>query len=139
MGIEAIYRRPNTSGSAPGHKVYSCLLRGATIERPNQVWARDISYISLRRGVVHLAAIVDVFTRRVLSHRVSITMEAAFCVEALEVALANHGRPEIFNKDQGSSQASTSPARCSMRKSRSAWTARAPGATKSLSNGCGAA
>ncbi|WP_281927849.1 IS3 family transposase [Methylocystis iwaonis] len=102
MGIEALYRRPNTSKPAPGHKVYPYLLRGVKIERPNQVWATDISYIPMRRGFVYLAAVVDVFTRRVLSHRVSITMEAEFCVEALKEALAKYGKPEIFNTDQGS-------------------------------------
>jgi len=102
MGIEAIYRRPRTSKTAPGHKIYPYLLRGVTIERPNHVWAMDICYIPMRRGFVYLAAVVDVASRRVLAHRVSITMEAAFCVEALEEALAKHGRPEIFNTDQGS-------------------------------------
>ncbi|MCP3462001.1 MULTISPECIES: IS3 family transposase [unclassified Bradyrhizobium] len=102
MGIEAIYRRPNTSKPAPGHKIYPYLLRGLKIERPNQVWAMDISYIPMRRGFVYLAAVVDVFSRRVLVHRVSITMETIFCVEALQEALAKHGRPEIFNTDQGS-------------------------------------
>jgi putative transposase len=102
MGIEAIYRRPNTSKPAPGHKIYPYLLRGVKIERPNQVWATDISYIPMRRGFVYLAAVVDVFSRRVLTHRVSIAMEADFCVEALEEALAKHGKPEIFNTDQGS-------------------------------------
>lgn len=102
MGIEAIYRRPNTSKSAPGHKIYPYLLRGLKIERPNQVWAMDISYIPMRRGFVYLAAVVDVFSRRVLAHRVSITMETMFCIEALQEALAKHGRPEIFNTDQGS-------------------------------------
>jgi putative transposase len=102
MGIEAIYRRPNTSKPAPGHRIYPYLLRGVKIDRPDHVWAMDISYIPMRRGFVYLAAVVDVASRRVLSHRVSITMEAAFCVEALEEALAKHGRPEIFNTDQGS-------------------------------------
>jgi putative transposase len=102
MGISAIYRRPNTSKPAPGHKVYPYLLRGLTIARPNQVWAMDLTFIPMRRGFVYLAAVVDVFSRRVLAHRVSITMETAFCVEALEEALAKHGRPEIFNTDQGS-------------------------------------
>jgi putative transposase len=102
MGIEAIYRRPNTSKPAPGHKVYPYPLRGVKIERPNQVWATDISYIPMRRGFVYLVAVVDVFTRRVLSHRVSITMEAEMCVEALKEALAKHDKPEIFNTDQGS-------------------------------------
>jgi putative transposase len=102
MGIEAIYRRPNTSKPAAGHKIYPYLLRGVKIDRPDHVWAMDISYIPMRRGFVYLAAVVDVASRRVLSHRVSITMEAAFCVEALEEALAKHGKPEIFNTDQGS-------------------------------------
>ena len=102
MGIEAIYRRPNTSKPAPGHKIYPYLLRGVKIARPNQVWATDISYIPMRRGFVYLVAVVDVFTRRVLSHRLSITMEAEFCVEALKEALAKYGKPEIFNTDQGS-------------------------------------
>ena len=101
MGIEAIYRRPNTSKPAPGHKIYPYLLRGVKIERPNHVWAMDISYIPMRRGFVYLAAVVDVAARCVLAHRVSITMEAAFCVEALEEALVKYGKPEIFNTDQG--------------------------------------
>jgi putative transposase len=101
MGIEAIYRRPKTSKPAPGHKIYPYLLRGVTIERPNHVWAMDITYIPMRRGFVYLAAVVDVFTRRVLAHRVSITMEAAFCIEALNEALEKNGKPEIFNTDQG--------------------------------------
>lgn len=102
MGIEAIYRRPNTSKPAPGHKIYPYLLRGVKVERPDHVWAMDISYIPMRRGFVYLAAVVDVASRRVLAHRVSITMEASFCVEALEEAMARHGKPEIFNTDQGS-------------------------------------
>ena len=102
MGIEALYRRPSTSKPAPGHKIYPYLLRGQKVERPNQVWAMDITYIAMARGFVYLAAVVDWFSRRVLSHRVSITMEAGFCLEALEEALAKHGRPEIFNTDQGS-------------------------------------
>ena len=102
MGIEAIYRRPNTSKPAPGHKIHPYLLRGLKIDRPNQVWAMDITYIPMSRGFVYLAAVVDWFSRRVLAWRLSITMEAAFCIEALEEALAKHGRPEIFNSDQGS-------------------------------------
>ena len=102
MGIEAIYRQPNTSKPAPGHKIYPYLLRNLPIDRPNQVWAMDITYIPMARGFVYLAAVVDWFSRRVLAWRLSITMEAAFCVEALEEALARHGRPEIFNTDQGS-------------------------------------
>jgi putative transposase len=102
MGIEAIYRRPTTSKPAPGHKIYPYLLRGLVVDRPNQVWAMDITYIPMARGFVYLAAVVDWFTRRVLAWRVSITMEVEFCLEAVEEALARHGRPEIFNTDQGS-------------------------------------
>ena len=102
MGIEAIYRRPNTSKPAPGHKIYPYLLREMKIERPNQVWAMDITYIPMARGFVYLAAVIDWHTRRVLSWRVSISMEVDFCLEAVEEALARHGRPEIFNTDQGS-------------------------------------
>ena len=102
MGIEAIYRRPNTSKAAPGHKIYPYLLRGLKIERNNQVWAMDITYIPMTRGFIYLAAVVDVFSRRVLSHRISITLETGFCIEALQEALELHGKPEIFNTDQGS-------------------------------------
>jgi len=102
MGIEALYRRPRTTKPEPGHKIYPYLLRGTEITRPNQVWAMDITYIPMARGYVYLAVVLDWATRRVLSWRLSITMEAAFCVETLEDALARHGRPEIFNTDQGS-------------------------------------
>jgi transposase-like protein len=102
MAIKTIYRRPNTSKPAPGHKIYPYLLRKLAIVRPNQVWATDISYIPMARGFVYLVAIVDWFSRKVLAWRVSITMEADFCLEALEEALAQFGKPEIFNTDQGS-------------------------------------
>ena len=102
MEIEAIYRRPNTSKPAPGHRIYPYLLRGLAVDRPNQVWAMDITYIPMARGFVYLAAVLDWHTRRVLSWRLSITMEADFCIEAVEEALAKHGKPEIFNTDQGS-------------------------------------
>jgi putative transposase len=102
MGIEALYRRPRTTKPAPGHKIYPYLLRGIEITRPNQVWAMDITYIPMARGFVYLAVVLDWFSRRVLSWRISITMEAAFCVEALEEALARHDKPEVFNTDQGS-------------------------------------
>jgi putative transposase len=102
MGIEAIYRRPSTSKPAPGHKIHPYLLRGLAVERPNQVWAMDITYIPMARGFVYLAAVVDWFSRRVLAWRLSITMAVDFCIEAVEEALARHGRPEIFNTDQGS-------------------------------------
>ena len=101
MGIEALYRRPRTTKPEPGHKIYPYLLRGMAIARPNQVWAMDITYIPMARGFVYLAAVLDWFSRRVLAWRVSITLEAAFCVEALEDALARYGKPEVFNTDQG--------------------------------------
>jgi putative transposase len=107
MGIEALYRRPNTSKPCPGHKVYPYLLRGLAVVRPNQVWAMDITYIPMARGFVYLAAVVDWFSRRILAWRVSITLEADFCLEAVEEALAGHGKPEIFNTDQGSQFTST--------------------------------
>ena len=102
MGIEALYRKPNTSKKHPGHKIYPYLLRGLTIDRANQVWATDITYIPMACGWVYLCAIVDWASRRVLAHRISISMEAGFCVEALEEALAKYGPPEMFNSDQGS-------------------------------------
>ncbi len=102
MAIEALYRRPNTSKPTAGHKIYPYLLRSMTVERANQVWAMDITYIPMARGFVYLAAVVDWFSRRVLAWQLSITMEVAFCLEAVEEALAKHGRPEIFNTDQGS-------------------------------------
>ena len=140
MGIEAIYRRPNTSKPAPGHKIYPYLLRGLAVERPNQVWAMDITYIPMARGFVYLAAVVDWFSRRVLAWRLSITLEVEFCLEAVEEALARHGRPEIFNTDQGSQFTSADVHRpaAGQRASPSAWTAGAPGATTSSSSGCGA-
>lgn len=107
MRIEAIYRRPNTSKPAPGHKVYPYLLRKLAVTQPNQVWATDITYVPMARGFVYLVAIVDWFTRRVLSWRVSISLDAEFCIEALEEALARHGEPAIFNSDQGSQFTST--------------------------------
>jgi putative transposase len=102
MGLEAIYRKPNTSKPAPGHRIYPYLLRGLAITRPNQVWAMDITYVPMARGFVYLAAVVDWFSRRVLSWRLSITMDTSFCIEALEEAMTIYGRPEIFNTDQGS-------------------------------------
>ena len=102
MGIEALYRRPRTTKPEPGHKIYPYLLGGMDITRPNQVWAMDITYIPMARGFVYLAVVLDWFSRRVLSWRLSITMEAGFCVEALEEALARHSKPEIVNTDQGS-------------------------------------
>ncbi len=94
MGIEAIYRRPNTSTPAPGHRIYPYLLRGLTINRPNHVWATDISYIPMARGFVYLTAVMDWFTRGILAWRLSNTMEASFCIDAVEEALAKHGCPQ---------------------------------------------
>jgi putative transposase len=102
MGIEAIYRRPNTSKPEPGHKIFPYLLRKLSVTRPNQVWAMDLTYIPMARGFVYLAAVIDWLSRRVLAWRISITMDAAFCIEAVEEALAQYSRPEIFNTDQGS-------------------------------------
>src|SRR5580693_7202692 len=96
MGIEALYRRPNTSKPADGHRIYPYLLRGLAVERPNQVWAMDITYIPMARGFVYLAAVVDWFSRRVLAWRVSITMEVDFCQEVIEEALARHAKPTIL-------------------------------------------
>lgn len=102
MGIEALYRRPNTSRRHPDHPVYPYLLKGLAITQPNQVWAMDITYIPMARGFVYLAAVIDWHSRKVLAHRVSITMETAFCIEAVEEAIRRFGAPGIFNTDQGS-------------------------------------
>jgi putative transposase len=102
MAIEAIYRKPNTSKPAPGHRIYPYLLRGVAITRPNQVWSTDITYIPMARGFVYLVAVVDWFSRRVLAWRLSITLDVSFCIEALEEALSKYDKPEIFNTDQGS-------------------------------------
>lgn len=101
MGIKAIYRRPRTSRPAPGHKIYPYLLRDIKITRPNQVWATDITYIPMARGFLYLVAIIDWYSRYVISWRLSNTLDADFCVAALEEALRK-GKPEIFNTDQGS-------------------------------------
>jgi putative transposase len=101
MAIEAIYQKPNTSKGHPDHKVYPYLLRGLIIDRPNQVWCADITYIPMAKGFVYLVAVMDWFSRRVLSWRLSITMETDFCVEALTEAMERYGQPQIFNTDQG--------------------------------------
>jgi putative transposase len=101
MAIETLYRKPNTSKPAPGHRIYPYLLRSLAITRPNQAWAMDITYIPMARGFVYLAAVIDWFSRRVLAWRLSIAMDTSFCIEALEEAIEKHGRPEIFNTDQG--------------------------------------
>jgi putative transposase len=102
MGLEAIAPKPNTSRPAPEHAVYPYLLRGLSIDRPNQVWAADITYIPLTHGYAYLVAIMDWCSRRVLSWRLSNSLDSEFCVEALDEALRRFGQPEIFNTDQGS-------------------------------------
>lgn len=102
MGIQALYRKPNTSKKHPQHQVYPYLLRGLAIDRANQVWAMDLTYIPMARGFVYLAAIIDWASRKVLAWDVSISMEADFCVRVLDAALLRYGKPDIFNTDQGS-------------------------------------
>jgi putative transposase len=107
--IAALYHRPRTTKPEPGDKIYPYLLRGNEITRPNQVWAMDITYIPMARGFVYLAIVLDWASRPVLSWRVSLSMEAAFCVETLWDALAKHGNPDIFNTDQGSQFTGATP------------------------------
>jgi len=102
MGIEALYRRPNTSKPTPGHKIYPYLLRKQAVTRPNQVWAMDITYIPMARGFVYLVAVIDWFSRKVLAWRLSVTLETGPCLDALKEAIARFGKPEIMNTDQGS-------------------------------------
>jgi len=102
MGLEAVYQRPKTTVANPEHKIWPYLLRNTVIDRPNQVWCADISYIPMRRGFLYLVAVMDWASRKVLSWRLSNTMDVEFCREALEEALTVYGRPEIFNTDQGS-------------------------------------
>jgi putative transposase len=102
MGLAAVYQRPRTTVPHPEHRRWPYLLRNLVIDRPDQVWCADITYIPMRRGFLYLVAIMDWASRRVLAWRLSNTMDADFCIEALEEAMARHGRPEIFNTDQGS-------------------------------------
>ena len=102
MGLAAVYQRPRTSVPHPEHRVWPYLLRNMVIDRPDQVWCADITYIPMRRGFLYLVAVMDWATRKVLAWRLSNTMDAEFCIEALEEALCRHGRPGIFNTDQGS-------------------------------------
>jgi putative transposase len=102
MSIAAIYPRPNTSRPGKAHRIYPYLLRNLTIDHPNQVWAADITYIPMRKGFVYLVVIMDWYSRRILSWRLSNSLESTFCVEALQEAIARYGAPEIFNTDQGS-------------------------------------
>ena len=102
LGLEAIYKRPNTSKGCPENPVYPYLLKDKEIDQPNQVWCADITYIPMKRGFLYLVAIMDWATRKVLAHRVSNTMHADFCVDALKEAMAKYGKPQIMNTDQGS-------------------------------------
>ena len=102
MGLAGMAPGPNTSGKHAQHKVYPYLLRGVAVERPNEVWSADVTYIRLARGFVYLVAVIDWYSRRVLSWRISNSMDASFCVDCLEDALRVHGKPEVFNSDQGS-------------------------------------
>jgi putative transposase len=139
MGIAALGPKPRTSKPAPGHKVFPYLLRGVSIERPNQVWAADITYVPIGTGFFYLVAIMDWASRAVLAWRPSNTMDASFCLDAIEETLARFGKPEIFNTDQGSqftSQAFTGPSRGPASASR--WTGAAASSTTSSSSGRGA-
>ena len=102
MGLQAIYKGPNTSKKHPQHRIYPYLLRKLPITRPNHVWCSDITYIPVRRGFLYLVAIMDWATRKILAWRLSNTLDASFCVEALNEAIAKYGKPEIMNTDQGS-------------------------------------
>ncbi len=149
MGIEALYRRPRTAKPAPGHKIYPYRLCGTEVTRPNQVWAMDIAYIPMARGFVYLAVVLDWFSRRALSWRVSITLEDDFCVEALEEAPARYGKPEISARCESivastpararSLRARPSPECSPVTGSRSAWTAKGLGGTMCLRSAFGAA
>ena len=140
MGIAALGPKPRTTKPAPGHKIFPYLLRDLVIERPNHVWAADITYVPIGRGFLYMVAIIDWASRAVLAWRLSNTMDVGFCLAALEEALARFGKPEIFNTDQGSQFTSgTSPACWRRPASASRWTGGAAGSTTCSSSGCGAA
>ena len=105
LGLHAVFQRPRTSQSHPGHRIYPSLLRDLPITRPNHVWCTDVTYIPLQRGFLYLVAVMDWASRKVLAWRLSITLEASFCVAALREALECYGPPAIFNRDQGMSRA----------------------------------
>ena len=131
MGLVPIYQRPRTTVSNPEHRIWPYLLRGVVIDRPHQVWCTDLTYIPMRRGFLYLVAVMDWATRKVLSWRVSNTMDVEFCVEALQEALARFGQPKIFNSDPAKPQSGLrgaansprrrSPACCSKRACASPW------------------
>ena len=140
MGIAALGPKPPTTKPAPGHKIFPYLLRNVTIDRPNHVWAADITYIPIARGFLYLVAVIDWASRAVLTWRLSNTMDTAFCVSALEEALARFGKPEIFNTDQGSQFTSAVfTGTLAAAEIRYQWTGAVAGWTTSLSSGCGAA
>ena len=139
LGLQAIFQRPRTSQPHPEHRIYPYLLRDLQITRPDHVWCADVTYIPLQRGFLYLVAVMDWASRKVLSWRLSNTLETSFCVEALQEALERYGAPEIFNSDQGGhSPASISPTRSRRPAFASRWTARAAGWTTCSSSGCGA-
>jgi putative transposase len=146
LGLWAVRPKRNTSKRHHEHKVYPYLLRGKVIDQPNQVWAADITYIAMRQGFLYLVAIIDWATRRVLSWRLSNTLTAGFCVEALSEALGRFGKPGIFNTDQSlpsrkrgarNSPATSSPRCCGITGSRSAWMDAGAATTTSSSSACG--
>ena len=146
MGVEALYRKKNTSRRHPGHKVFPYLLRGRTITEANQAWALDITYIPMARGFVYFVGVMDWATRRILSWRLSTTLTTDFCVEALEDAISRYGKPEVVNTDQSlpprkrgaaSSRVRRSSSSCTATESLSAWTARVLGRTTSSSSDFG--
>src|SRR5258705_10971367 len=146
LGLWAVRPKRNTSKRHPEHQVYPYLLRGRTIDQPNQAWAADITYIPMRQGFLYLVAIIDWATRRVLSWRLSNTLTAGVCVEALSEALARFGKPGIFNTDQSlpsrkrgarNSPAPSLPTCCGIMGSRSAWTDAGAATTTSSSSACG--
>ena len=138
MGLAPIYQRPKTSEPHPRHRIWPYLLRHLTIDRRNQVWCADVTYIPMRRGFLYLVAIMDWFSRKVLAWQLSNTMDADFCVTALEQAIAGFGRPEISTPIKArSSPASPSPTPCSRPASVSRWMVAADGWTTSSSSGCG--
>src|ERR1700730_12007752 len=138
MGIEALVPRPGTSKAAPGHRIYPYLLRGLAITEPNHVWASDITYIPMAHGFLYLVAIIDWASRAVLAWRLSNTIDSGFCVEALEEALARHGKPRIFNTDQGAQFTSAAFTGKKPLASRFRWTGAGVSWTTFSSNACGA-
>ena len=137
MGLKAIYRHPRTSKPAPGHKIYPYLLGDLRITRPNQVWAADITYIPMAHGFLYLVAIIDWYSRYVLSWRLSNTLDADFCIEALEEALTK-GKPDTFNTDQGAQFTSEAfTGYCSSTESELAWMGKEVIMTTCSSSGCG--